>query len=36
MTVLEAGVFLAVAPFVGIAIGFIADELFRMWVEAND
>jgi hypothetical protein len=32
MTVYEAGVFLAVAPFIGITIGFITHELFRRWV----
>jgi hypothetical protein len=32
MTVLEMGFFLAVAPFLGIVIGFIADDLFRRWV----
>jgi hypothetical protein len=32
MTVLEGGVFLAVAPFVGITIGFLTHELFRRWV----
>ena len=36
MTVLEMGAILALAPLVGIVIGFIADELFRMWVETND
>ena len=36
MTVLEMSAILAVAPFLGIVIGFIADELFRMWVETND
>jgi hypothetical protein len=32
MTVLEMGALLALAPLLGIVIGFIADELFRMWV----
>jgi len=33
---LEYAAILMLAPFIGIVIGFIADELFRMWVEAND
>jgi hypothetical protein len=32
MTVLEMSAILAVAPFIGIVIGFIADDLFRRWV----
>ena len=32
MTVLEMSAILAVAPFLGITIGFIAHELFRRWV----
>jgi hypothetical protein len=32
MTVYEMGALLALAPFIGIVIGFIADDLFRRWV----
>jgi hypothetical protein len=32
MTVYEMGAILALAPLLGIVIGFLADELFRRWV----
>ena len=32
MTVYEMGALLALAPLCGIVIGFIADDLFRRWV----
>jgi hypothetical protein len=32
MTVYEMGAILALAPLLGIVVGFIADELFRRWV----
>jgi len=32
MTVYEMGAILALAPLLGIVIGFIADDLFRRWV----
>ena len=32
MTIYEMGAILARAPLLGIVIGFLADELFRRWV----
>ncbi len=32
MTVLDAAPLLVLAPFLGIVIGFLADELFRRWI----
>jgi hypothetical protein len=32
MTVLDAAPLLVLAPLLGIAIGFCADELFRRWI----
>ena len=32
MTVLEMSAILVIAPFIGMVIGFIADDLFRRWV----